>query len=71
MHDFGIKDIFIPLVVAKGLTSKVTQLIVNPRCDVVRFSYEVFQDRVDQGVNSVRNSFSYALVKDGLPSSSF
>ena len=47
MHDFGSKDIFIPTVVAKGFTSKVTQLIVNPRCDVARFSYEVFHDSID------------------------
>ena len=65
MHDSGGKDIFIPPVVAKGFTSKVTQLVVNPRCNIAKFSYEVFHDRVDQGVNSVRNSFSYALVKDG------
>ena len=65
MHDFGSKDIFIPTVVAKGFTSKVTQLIVNPRCDVARFSYEVFHDRLDQGIDSVRDSFSYAFVKDG------
>ena len=65
MHDFSSKDIFIPPVVAKGLTSKVTQLIVNPRCDVARFSYEVFHDRIDQGVDSIGNTSTYALVKDG------
>ena len=27
--------------VAKGFTSKVTQLVVNPRCNVAGFSYEV------------------------------
>ena len=71
MNNSGGKDIFIPPVVAKGFTSKVTQFVINLRCNIARFSYEVFHDRVDQGVNSVRNSFSYALVKDGLPSSSF
>ena len=65
MHDSGSKDIFIPPVVAKGFTFKVTQLIVNPRCNVARSSYEVFHDRVDQGVDFIRNSSSYALVKDG------
>ena len=64
MHDFGSKDIFRPPIVAKGFTSKVTQLIVNPRCNVARFSYEVFHDHVDQGVDFIRNSSSYALVKD-------
>ena len=29
------------------ITSKVTQLVVNPRCDVAGFSYEVFHDRID------------------------
>ena len=48
MHYSSGKDIFIPLVVAKGFTSKVTQLVVNPRCDVARFPYEVFHDRIDQ-----------------------
>ena len=65
MHDSNGEDIFIPPVVAKGFTSKVTQLIVNPRCNVARFSYKVFHDHVDQGVDFIRNSSSYALVKDG------
>ena len=66
MHDSGGEHIFIPPVVAKGFTSKVTQLVVNPKCDVAGFSYEVFHDRIDQGVNSVGNTSSYALVKDGV-----
>ena len=49
----------------------VTTMIVNPRCNVARFSYEVFHDRIDQGIDSIRNSSSYALVKMGVPSSSF
>ena len=65
MHDSSGKDIFIPPIFTKVLTSKVTQLVVNPRCDVAWFSYEVFHDRIDQGIDSIRNSFSYALVKDG------
>ena len=65
MHDSSSKDIFIPPIVTKGLTPKITQLIVNPGCDVAWFSYEVFHDRIDQGVNSIRNSSTYAFVKDG------
>ena len=65
MHDSSGKDIFIPSVLTKVLTSKVTQLVINPRCDVAGFSYEVFHNRVDQGIDSVRDTFSYAFVKDG------
>ena len=65
MHDSNGEDIFIPPVVAKGFTSKVTQLVVDPRCDVAKFPYEMFHDCIDQGINSVRNSSSYAFVKDG------
>ena len=65
MHDSGGKDIFIPPVFTKVFTSKVTQLVINPRCNIARFSYEVFHDRVDQGIDSVRDTFSYAFVKDG------
>ena len=39
--------------------------VVNPRCDIAGFSYEVFHDRIDQGIDSVRNSFSSAFIKDG------
>ena len=66
MHDSGGKHIFIPLVFAKGFTSKVTQLVINLRCDVAGFSYEVFHDRIDQGIDSVGNTSSYAFVKDGV-----
>ena len=65
MHDSGGKDIFIPPVLTKVFTSKVTQLVINPRCNIARSSYEVFHDRVDQGIDSVRDTFSYAFVKDG------
>ena len=65
MHDSGGKDIFIPLVLTKVLTFKVTQLVINSRCDIAGFYYEVFHDRIDQGIDSVRNSFSYMFVKDG------
>ena len=65
MHNASGKNIFIPLIVTKGFTSKVNQLIVNPRCNVARFSYKVFHDHIDQGVNSIKNSSSYAFVKDG------
>ena len=71
MHDSCGKDIFIPPVLTKVLTSKVTQLVLNPRCDITGFSHEVFHDRIDQSIDSVRDSFSYAFVKDGVPSSSF
>ena len=64
MHDCGSKKIFVPPIVPKGSTPKITSLIVNPGCDV-RFSYEVFHNRIDQGFNSIRNSSSYAFVKDG------
>ena len=64
MHDFGGEHIFLPPVFSKVLTSKVTQLVVNPRCDVARFSYEVFHDRIDQGIDSVKNTSSYAFIKD-------
>ena len=66
VHDSGGENIFIPLVITKGFTSKVTQLVVNPRCDVAGFSYEVFHDHIDQGVDSVGNTSSYAFVKDGV-----
>ena len=65
MNNSGGKYIFIPSVLTKVPTSKVTQLVVNPRCDIARFSYEVFHDRIDQGIDSVRNSFSSAFIKDG------
>ena len=65
MHNASGKNIFMLPVVAKGFTSKVTQLIVNPRCNVARFSYEMFHDHIDQGIDSIKNSSSYALVKDG------
>ena len=64
MHNFDSKEIFIPSLLTKVLTSKVTQLIVNPRCDIAGFSNEVFHDRIDQGIDSVRNSFSSAFIKD-------
>ena len=66
MHDYGGKHIFIPPVFSKVLTSKVTQLVVNPRCDVVGFSYEVFHDRINQGIDSIGNTSSYVFVKDGV-----
>ena len=65
MHDSGGEHIIIPPVVAKGFTSKVTQLVVNPRCNVAGFSYEVFHDCINQGVDSIGNTSSYAFVKDG------
>ena len=64
MHDSGGEHIFIPPVFSKVFTSKVTQLVVNPRCDVAGFTYEVFHDRIDQGIDSVRNSSSYAFIKN-------
>ena len=64
MHDTGGEHIFIPPVFSKVLTSKVTQLVVNPRCDIARFTYEVFHDRVDQGIDSIGNTSSYAFIKD-------
>ena len=66
MHDSSDENIFIPPVVTEGFTSKVTQLVVSPRCDVAGFSYEVFHDLIDQGVYSIGNASSYALVKDGV-----
>ena len=66
MHDTSGEHIFIPPVFSKVFTSKVTQLIVNPRCDIAGFTYEVFHDRIDQGIDSIGNSFAYAFVKDRL-----
>ena len=66
MHDSSGKHIFIPPVFTKVLTSKVTQLVINPRCDVAGFTFEVFHDRIDQGIDSVRDTSSYAFVKDGV-----
>ena len=66
MHDSGGENIFIPPVNTKGFASKVTQLVINPKCDVAGFSYEAFHDRIDQGVDSVGNTSSYAFIKDGV-----
>ena len=29
------------------------QLVVNPRCDVARFPYEVSHDHINQGIDSI------------------
>ena len=66
MHDSGSKYIFIPPLFTKVFTSKVTQLVINPRCDIAGFTYEVFLNRIDQGIDSVGNTSSYVFVKDGV-----
>ena len=64
MHNSCGKDIFIPSVLTKVPTSKVTQLVVDPRCDIAGFSYKVFHDRINQGIDSIKNSFSSSFIKD-------
>ena len=65
MHNSGGKHIFIPPVFSKVFTSKVNQLIVNPRCDIAGFSYEVFHDRIDQGIDSIRDTL-LNFINDGI-----
>ena len=49
--------------ISRGLPHGVLGLDLSG-CDVARFSYEVFHDRIDQGIDSIRDTL-LNLIDDG------